>query len=350
MKKKVLLITGSMNQTLQMQQIAEQLPEYDCWFSQIFTDNPLVNFLLERVPLLDGTILGKKHRNIAESYLRSHDLKIDYRGISNEYDLVIYCTDMLIPKRMQKTRLVFVQEGMTDRVTWKSRLVKTLGLPAWFTGDTSLNGSSNVCDIYCVASPGYKAHFTGNGIDPHKILVTGIPNYDNVRSSLVNDFPHQDYVMVATSDIRETFRWENRKAFIKEAVRIAAGRRLLFKLHPNEKMERAVSEIKNFAPAGTLIYQRGNTLEMIANCIELITQYSTVVYAGIILKKKVHSYFDRDVLQQLKPWQNNGSSAANIAQTCRNFLEYSMISMKRYHAQEDSPVDVSGLLDVLDER
>jgi hypothetical protein len=164
MKKKVLLITGSMNQTLQMQQIAEQLHEYDCWFSQIFTDNPLVNFLLERVPLFDGTILGKKHRNVAESYLRSHDLKIDYRGLLNNYDLVIYCTDMLIPKRMQRARIVFVQEGMTDRVTWKSQLVKALGLPAWFTGDTSLNGSSNVCDIYCVASPGYKAHFTGNGI------------------------------------------------------------------------------------------------------------------------------------------------------------------------------------------
>jgi hypothetical protein len=348
MKKKVLLITGSMNQTLQMQQIAEQLHEYDCWFSQIFTDNPLVNFLLERVPLFDGTILGKKHRNVAESYLRSHDLKIDYRGLLNNYDLVIYCTDMLIPKRMQRARIVFVQEGMTDRVTWKSQLVKALGLPAWFTGDTSLNGSSNVCDIYCVASPGYKAHFTGNGIHPHKILVTGIPNYDNVKESVSNDFPHKDYVMVATSDIRETFRWENRKAFIKEAVRIAAGRRLLFKLHPNEKMDRAVNEIKNFAPADTLIYQRGNTLEMIANCIELITQYSTVVYAGIILKKKVHSYFDRDVLQQLKPWQNDGASAANIAQACRNYLEQGIIS-KRDHSPEDSPVDVPRLLDFMKE-
>ncbi len=304
-----------------MQQIAEQLPEYDCWFSQLFTDNPVVNYLLERVPLFDATILGKKHRNIAESYLRSRGLKIDYRGKRNHYDLVIYCSDLLIPARMRKTRTVFVQEGMTDPHTLKSRFVKALRLPAWLTGDTSLNGTSGTCDIYCVASQGYKVYFTDNGMDPRKILVTGMPNYDNIRTSITNHFPHRDYVMVATSDIRETYRWENRAAFIKNAVNIAAGRRLLFKLHPNENTRRALSEIIRFAPPDTLIYQHGNTLEMIANCCELITQYSTVVYGGIILDKKVHSYFDREVLQQLQPWQNNGTSAANIAQVCRVYLE-----------------------------
>jgi hypothetical protein len=60
---------------------------------------------------------------------------------------------------------------------------------------------------------------------------------------------------------------------------------------------------------------------MIANCCELITQYSTVVYVGLALGKKVHSYFDLDELKRLAPIQNGGTSAANIAKICRGILQ-----------------------------
>src|SRR5471030_1644376 len=127
--------------------------------------------------------------------------------------------------------------------------------------------------------------------------------------------------MVATTDMRETFRIENRPAFIRKAVEIADGRKLLFKLHPNEKFERAEAEIRKHAPAGTLIYRTGNTNHMIANCTELITQYSTVVYVGLALGKKVHYYFDIDQLKRLAPIQNGGVSALKISNICRNILE-----------------------------
>ena len=128
--------------------------------------------------------------------------------------------------------------------------------------------------------------------------------------------------MVATTDMRETYRFENRPSFIKRAVKIAAGRQMLFKLHPNERVDRAEAEIKKYAPAGTLIYNCGNTNHMIANCSELITQYSTVVYTGIALGKKVHSYFDLDQLHKLTPIQNGGTSSRNIANVCRSFIEF----------------------------
>lgn len=95
---------------------------------------------------------------------------------------------------------------------------------------------------------------------------------------------------------------------------------MLFKLHPNEKKERAIKEIRKYAPADALIFQEGNTHHMIANCSELITQYSTVVYTGIALGKKVHSWFDLDTLKRQVPIQNQGTSALNIAQVCRDFL------------------------------
>ena len=281
MGRKILFTTGSMNQTIQMHQIASELPEYDCWFSHLFTDSTIINTVIKNTSIIDGTILGNHFRENSEEYLRSHNLQVDYRAEANDYDLIVYCSDLMIPKRMQSTKTLWVQEGMVDKFTVKSKVVKAMGLPPWFCVDTSLNGSSNICDVYCTASQGYKNYFSGKGTDMSKFIVTGMPNYDNLKQFANNNFPHHGYVMVASTDMRETFRYENRPAFIKKAVKIANGRQLLFKLHPNEKLERAQAEIKKYAPEGTLVFQAGNTNEMIANCEELITQYSTVVYTGI---------------------------------------------------------------------
>jgi hypothetical protein len=322
MKKKILFITGSMNQTTQMQQIAQELMEYDCWFSQIFTDSPAHNLLLKYTNIGSSTILGNSFKDNAERYLAQCGHKIDYKAEINAYDLVIYCSDMLVPMRMRHKKLVWVQEGMTDPYTKWGTVVKKLNLPPYWSGDTSLNGSSNVCDVYCAASEGYKNYFTSGGTEGGKIFTTGIPNYDNLRQYALNRFPHKNYVMVATTDMRETYRRDDRLRFIKDCVKIANDRPLLFKLHPNEEIDRAVPEIKNNTPRGTKIYWSGNTNEMVANCSELITQYSTVVYTGIALGKKVHSYFDVDELKNLCPIQNNGASAKNIAHIVRNFAEF----------------------------
>ncbi|MFI5139401.1 MAG: hypothetical protein ACHQIM_16380 [Sphingobacteriales bacterium] len=320
MRKKILFITGSMNQTLQMHEIAKHLQDYDCWFSQFFTDSPFYNFLINRTPLAKNTIFSGQFKENSEKYLLDNGLRIDYQAKKNKYDMVVYCSDMHIPKRLRNIKLVWVQEGMTDKFTLLSRIVKTLRLPYFLSGGTSLNGSSNICDIYCAGSEGYKEQFIKLGTDPAKIVVTGIPNYDNIARFRDNDFPYKDYVMVATTDMRETFRMENRPAFIRKAVEIANGRKLLFKLHPNENFERAEAEIREHAPAGALIYRTGNTNHMIANCSELITQYSTVVYVGMALGKKVHSYFNLEELKRLAPLQNGGASAAGISGICRNIL------------------------------
>ena len=336
MKQKILFITGSMNQTLQMHQIAEHLTDYDCWYSQFFTDSPFIKAVIKYTPLLRNTILSGQFKRNSESYLRSNGLQIDYQAKKNKYDLVVYCTDLHIPKRLRSAKLVWVQEGMTDKYDLFSKLVNALNLPPIITGNTSLNGTSNICDVYCAGSEGYKQQFTERGTDANKIVVTGIPNYDNIRQFFDNDFPHKNYVMVATTDMRETYRYENRPAFIREAVKIADGRKLLFKLHPNENFERAEAEIRKHAPAGTLVFNSGNTNHMIANCTELITQYSTVVYVGLALNKKVHSYFDIEDLKRLAPVQNGGVSALKISNICRELLGGSIEDkqLQNYYSEE----------------
>lgn len=305
-----------------MHQISRHLHDFDCWFSQIFPDNAAMRAVLKYTPFANGTVVADSFKIKSEHYLRLQGAQIDYKGEKNQYDLVVNCSDMIVAKKFRKTKTIWVQEGMIDKPTLLTGLVKAFGLPAYYTGDTSLNGSTNVCDIYCTASEGYKNYFADYGTDASKLIVTGIPNYDNQLEFIKNDFPLRDYVMVATSDMRETCRYENRAAFIRHAAKIANGRQLLFKLHPNENVNRAEAEIKKHAPEGTLIFSSGNTSHMIANCSELITQYSTVVYTGIILGKKVHSYFDLETLKRLAPEQNGGTSAKKIAQICRAYINF----------------------------
>jgi len=344
LKKKILFITGSINQTTQMHQIAEQLPEYDCWFSQIFTDSKFLKTIIKYTSIADSTVLAGQFKRRSEEYLANHNLQTDYGAKLNKYDLVVYCSDLIIADSLRQYKTIWVQEGMIDKLTPWSKVIKRLRLPSYLAGNTSLNGSGNNCDIYCAASEGYKNYFKLHGTDADKIFVTGMPNYDHCSQYLDNNFPHRDYVMVATTDMRETYRKEDRPAFIKQTVEIANGRPMLFKLHPNENFERANAEIKEYAPAGTLVFQNGNTNEMIANCCELITQYSTVVYTGLALGKKVHSYFELDELKRLAPLQNGGTSAKNIANICRAYVEFNgershFLKQYVYKAEEENVLE-----------
>lgn len=203
---------------------------------------------------------------------------------------------------------------MTDKKNLFFYTAKYLGLPRYLAS-TSTTGLSNKYDYFCVASEGYKNMFIKNGIKAEKIIVTGIPNFDNCKKHLKNKFPNKNYVLVCTSDSRETFKYENRKKFIERAVKIANGKQIIFKLHPNEKTERAFREIKDYAP-GSLVFSEGNTGEMIANCDTLITKYSSVVYVGLALGKKVYSDFNLEQLKSLVPNQNSGISSVNIARIC----------------------------------
>ncbi len=318
MSKKILFICGSMNQTTIMHTIANNLmDDYDCYFSPYYADN-YVEFFRKR-GLLDFSILGGQFFKNTYNYLVENNLQIDYQGKENKYDLVFTCSDLIYPNNIRKSKGILIQEGMTDPENILYYLSKYLGLPRYLAS-TSTTGLSNLYDYFCVASEGYKELFKGKGVPAEKLVITGIPNFDNAAQYLDNDFPHKGYVMVATSDARETFKYENRKKFILECVEKAKGKRLLFKFHPNENFERATREVEKYAP-GSLIYSSGNTNHMIANCDTLITKYSSVVYIGIALGKEVYSYFDLEELKKLSPIQNGGTSGVNIAKVARQILE-----------------------------
>jgi len=320
-KKKILFICGSLNQTTIMHQIANNLvKDYDCWFSPYYADGAVG--LYAKLRLIDFTIVGDGNfRKQTLGYLNTHNLQEDFKGAkhNDDYKLVFTCSDLIVPKNIRNKKVILVQEGMTDPENYAYHLVKNLHLPRWIAS-TSTTGMSNLFDLFCIASEGYRDVFINKGTDPKKLIVTGIPNFDNANDYLNNDFPHRGYLLVATSDMRETWKYENRKKFIKHAVKLADGKQIVFKLHPNENVERATQEINQYAP-GALIYPNGNTNHMIANCDSLLTRYSSVVYVAKALGKKVYSDIPDEELEWLTPIQNNGTSAERIAKIARSLIE-----------------------------
>lgn len=311
--KKILFICGSLNQTTQMHQIATHLmSKFDCYFTPYYADG--IEDFAARMGWLDFTVLGGRHRRETEAYLVRNNLKVDLRGEKHKYSLVITCSDLIVQRNIQDKRIVLVQEGITEPEGILYQLVRWLKLPRYLA-NTATNGLSNAYDLFCVASEGYAGHFIRKGVRPEKIAVTGIPNFDHVDLFRNNDFPFHGHVLVATSPLRETFRADDRKAFIKRCVEIAGDRKLIFKLHPTENAPRAIREISEHAP-DAMVFTHGNVAHMIANAATVITQQSTSTFVAVALGKNVHSNLDVTELKQLMPIQNGGESAAQIARLC----------------------------------
>ena len=317
MTKRIFFICGSMNQTTQMLQISKHLSDYDQSFSPFYCDG--LDEFLRRLGLIEFTIAGNKVVEHCRTYLQNHGLFIDYQGKKQPYDLVVTCTDVYLQKNIRDNRIILVQEGIIDQKSIMYNLVKRLRfLPRWMA-DTAMTGLSDAYRAFCVASEGYRDFFVLRGADSEKIVITGIPNFDNCRQYCTNGFPYKNYVLACTSNLREVFRYEDRKAFIRKAVEIAGGRRLIFKLHPNENVERATREIRALAPAA-MVFATGSAEEMIANCDALVTRFSSTAFVGVALGKDTYSDFDMDKLRHLMPFQND-SAALNIANVCRRVLE-----------------------------
>lgn len=298
--------------------IANELGEYEQRFTPFYgTGLAHVGIL---VGVAESTIGGAKRSAWCFEHLRSNNLTIDYRGQGGPYDLVVTCSDAILPRNIWGSRVVLVQEGAVDPDTWEYEVVRRVSaLPRWLAG-TSMTGLSHRYDRFCVASDGFREFFAERGAERDRLHVTGIPKFDNCKQYHDNDFPYRDYVLVCTSDLRELVRHDDRPAFIKRALRIAAGRQLIFKLHPNEIVERATREIKALAPSA-LVFASGRAEQMVANAKVVITQWSSLVYIAIALGKEVYTNFDIDLARRLSPVQNGGTSARAIAEICKALVE-----------------------------
>src|SRR5215467_1862997 len=325
----ILLICGTLNQTKTMIAIGNELADHNCYYTPFYCDGHLLR--ASQRGQLDFTVLAGPLRDRTVDYMRRREVPIDDRGEARDYDLVVTCTDLILQDNIEDKRIVLVQEGLTEREGFLYWLVKHAGIPRAFA-NTAAFGLSDGYEVFCVASPGARDLFRAKGIRNEKMVVTGIPNFDNVDTYVNNDFPDRDYVLICTSNARETFKYHDRMRFLRDALAIAAGRPVLFKLHPAEQHDRAIREIRSIAP-DALILADGNTEHMIANCAALVAQYSTVAFTAALLGKEVHSYIEPEFLRQALPIQNGGTSARNIADVCRACFDSNPVDVARIRAR-----------------
>jgi hypothetical protein len=303
-----------------MHAIARALPECGCSFTPYYCDDGSALDWLRRLGVLEFVALGEGFRSQCLAYLRANDLAIDLGGKRGGYDLVVTCSDLLVPSNVPPAPLVGVQEGMIDPKLFWWRVMERfprIGLPRWAAG-TATTGLSHAYEVYCVASEGYRRDFIERGADPDRLRVTGLPNFDSFADLVQPDHWLADRVLVCTSDGRETFRRDDRKQLIKDARRIAGHRPLVFKFHPNEKRIRATAEVMRWAPSAQIADGSGE--ELAANCHTLITEWSTLAYVGLALGKPTYSYRDLKHHRAMLPLQN-GRGAHEIANVCREVIE-----------------------------
>src|SRR5262245_52694753 len=108
-RPRVLFICGSINQTTQMHQVAQQMVECDCAFSTYYDDGYANT--LKRLRLTEMTPMGYKLSARAMDYLRRHQLSVDQGGRNGPYDLTVTCSDLCVPRNIRSAPVVLVQEG-----------------------------------------------------------------------------------------------------------------------------------------------------------------------------------------------------------------------------------------------
>src|SRR5215831_9085218 len=128
-RKSVLLIGGSLNQTTMMHSVGRQLADFDCCYTPYYCDGALEQ--MRRAGLVEMTVLGGAFRQSTLRYLEDEELPVDPGGGSGAYDLVVTCSDLIIPRNIRHLPIVLVQEGMTDPETFAYGLVRRLRLPRW---------------------------------------------------------------------------------------------------------------------------------------------------------------------------------------------------------------------------
>ena len=327
--KNILFICGTLNQTKAMMAIGDELADHNCYYTPFYCDGHLLR--ASQRGQLDFTVLAGPLRERTFNYLRRAEVPIDDRGEARSYDLIVTCTDLILQDNIEGKRIVLVQEGLTEREGFLYWLVKHVGIPRVFA-NTAAFGLSDGYEVFCVASPGARDLFRAKGVRAEKLVVTGIPNFDHVGAYRHNNFPHRDFVLICTSNARETFKYHDRMRFLRDAVTIASGRPVIFKLHPAEHHDRASREIRSIAPDAFIIAD-GNTEHMIANCVAVVAQYSTVAFTAALLGKEVHSYIEPEFLRQALPIQNGGTSARNIADVCRACFDSNPVDVARIRAR-----------------
>ncbi len=315
---RALYLCSSIEQAQQMTAIARELDELEPSFTPLWD----ARFDWARYASRARHREALEHREACLDWLARERLYVDDGGRDGRYDLVLSSTDLVTPAAARTAKWVVVQEGALDPEGLVSELCSQMRvLPKWLAG-TTLTGTVGAYDLFCVASEGYRGDIVRRGGDPRKVIVTGIPRFDDCERARDNRLDRRNYVLVCTDDTRK--KGERRARFFASARRIAGRRAIVVVLSPNADVSAARAEVLAAIPEALVLDSDSHSMprlhELVANADVIVTERSNVALLATALRIEVHSFMPRMELQRLCPIQNGGSSAHAIAHACRNLL------------------------------
>ncbi len=301
--------------------VANELPDWDCYFTPTYSTPTVTYRFLRRTRLIDRTPLSNEFQARVLTGMQGLGLRLDLDR-TRRYDLIVLGNDFFIPQNLRHFRpKVLVQEGWVWPFSWRRRIGRALHIPPLLIGANGA-GLSGCYDYFCVASTGYRDLFSRSGVHHERMIVTGLPLLDNIVTDLA---PMRDasseshFVLLATHPGREYFEGEKRRNLLLKTRRIARGRPIVVKFHPHEDTDRAAKEVRSWMPEAT-ISTEPDIRRLISNCSELVTTYSTVIFYALALNKPVHCSYPIRKVTQLVPEQNH-EAAQRIASVCRTAHE-----------------------------
>lgn len=319
----ILFLPGTEIHFKQMSEIANSLSDIDIYFAPFFADGKLE--LLRKTHIFDfifrKTPLGNSsHRKIKKIILES-GFKTDEKAKKRDYDLVVVPSDIYLPSKIIKSKIVLIQEGGLYPDNFILSLVK-IGIAPRFFANTAALGLSDKYEFFCVASEEYRKFFIERGIKSEKLRVTGISYYDNfekyrVYPKKIPKLPKK-YVLACMSPSWESLglEWDS---LISKARRKAKELKipLVVKVHPREERY----QIRRLRKQNILVYQKPTAEYFAASAKYAFVQSSTSIYSLIHFGIPTESTkLDIEKCKKLMAWQNNGTSAKNIAAVCREIL------------------------------
>ena len=103
-RPRVLFILGNHNHNTMLHQVARQLTDCDVWFTPYYCDDWTAIDVLRRLHLLEFVALGHEFRRRCLRYCADHGLRVDLGGKRGGYDLVVTCSDLVVPENVRGAR------------------------------------------------------------------------------------------------------------------------------------------------------------------------------------------------------------------------------------------------------
>ncbi|MGI6483973.1 MAG: CDP-glycerol glycerophosphotransferase family protein [Methanobacterium sp.] len=139
------------------------------------------------------------------------------------------------------------------------------------------------------------------GVDETKIVITGIPRWDQLVNTKIYNFNEDNnyktnqkkIILFTTQPLVESGMWteEDMEFFISNVVQIVGMNdkyELIMKLHPRDKKERYKSILKkNDLEKYCIVTQNANIYELLRKCDLLLTHICTTAIEAMILEKPV---------------------------------------------------------------